>query len=53
LKTAKEVTTPASATQREKAAFFDVADRLARTTDRAEQERLKEELARTTFGEPQ
>jgi hypothetical protein len=50
LKIVKEVIAPASATEREKVAFFDVADRLIRTTDRAEQERLKEELARKTFG---
>jgi len=37
---------------REKAAFFELADRLAVTSDRTEQKRLKEELARMTFGEP-
>jgi len=40
------------AKEREKIAFFDVADRLAQTSDDAEQKRLKEELARMTFGEP-
>lgn len=40
------------AKEREKAAFFDLADRLAQTSDSAEQKRLKEELARMTFGEP-
>jgi predicted DNA-binding protein len=40
------------AKEREKAAFFELADRLAVTSDRAEQKRLKEELARMTFGEP-
>ena len=40
------------AKEREKAAFFELADRLAVTSDRAEQKRLKEELARLTFGEP-
>lgn len=40
------------AKERERELFFDVADRLARTTDPAEQKRLKEELARLTFGEP-
>jgi hypothetical protein len=40
------------AKEREKAAFFDLADRLVRTSDRAEQKSLKEELARMTFGEP-
>jgi metal-responsive CopG/Arc/MetJ family transcriptional regulator len=40
------------AKEREKAAFFELADRLAHTSDRAEQKQLKEELARMTFGEP-
>ncbi|HUP59936.1 MAG TPA: hypothetical protein VNA69_05910 [Thermoanaerobaculia bacterium] len=40
------------AKEREKIAFFELAERLARTSDRAEQERLKDELARMTFGEP-
>jgi metal-responsive CopG/Arc/MetJ family transcriptional regulator len=40
------------AKEREKVAFFEVADRLAHTSDDAEQKRLKEELARMTFGEP-
>ena len=40
------------AKEREKLAFFELADRLARTSDRTEQKRLKEELARMTFGEP-
>jgi predicted transcriptional regulator len=40
------------AKEREKIAFFEVADRLAQTSDDAEQKRLKEELARMTFGEP-
>ena len=40
------------AKERERITFFDLADRLAHTTDRAEQKRLKEELARMTFGEP-
>ena len=39
------------AKEREKVAFFELADRLAHTSDRAEQKRLKEELARMTFGE--
>ena len=34
----------------EKKRFFDLADRLARSSDTQEQERLKEELARITFG---
>jgi hypothetical protein len=40
------------AKEREKVAFFELADRLAHTSDDAEQQRLKEELARMTFGEP-
>ena len=36
---------------REKALFFDLADRLAHAGEGAEQQRLKEELARMTFGE--
>jgi predicted DNA-binding protein len=40
------------AKEREKTAFFDLADRLVQTSDGAEQKRLKEELARMTFGEP-
>src|ERR1041385_1994514 len=41
------------AKEREKAAFFDLAERLAQTSDRTEQQRLKEELARMTFGGPE
>ena len=37
--------------EREKKRFLDLADRLARSSDPGEQERLKEELARMTFGE--
>ncbi len=40
------------AKEREKIAFFELADQLVHTSDRAEQERLKQELARMTFGEP-
>jgi hypothetical protein len=39
------------AKEREKIAFFELADRLARSSDTAEQKRLKDELARLTFGE--
>ena len=39
------------AKEREKVAFFDLADRLAHSSDREEQKRLKEELARMTFGD--
>jgi hypothetical protein len=39
------------AREREKRLFFDLADRLARTSVPAEKKRLKEDLARMTFGE--
>jgi predicted DNA-binding protein len=39
------------AQEREKKRFFDLADRLARSADDQEQQRLKEELALLTFGE--
>ena len=35
----------------EKKRFFDLADRLVRSANPGEQKRLKEELARMTFGE--
>ena len=35
----------------EKKRFFDLADRLVRSANPSEQKRLKEELARMTFGE--
>lgn len=35
----------------EKRRFFELADRLSSSTDRAEQQRIKEELARLTFGQ--
>ena len=38
------------AKEREKDEFFELAERLVQTSDRAEQKRLKEELARMTFG---
>jgi hypothetical protein len=37
--------------EQEKKRFFDLADRLASTSVLEEQSRLKEELARMTFGE--
>jgi hypothetical protein len=37
--------------EREKQRFMDLADRLTQSRDTAEQSRLKEELARLTFGE--
>ena len=39
------------AREREKNLFFDLADRLAHSKEPAEQKRLKEQLARMTFGE--
>ena len=39
------------AKEREKLAFFDLADRLAHSSDPDEQKRLKEELSRMTFGD--
>jgi predicted DNA-binding protein len=39
------------AREREKRRFLELADRLTRTPDAEEQGRLKEELARMTFGE--
>jgi hypothetical protein len=39
------------AQEREKKRFFDLADRLTRSSDAAEQKRLKEDLARMTFGD--
>jgi hypothetical protein len=39
------------AREREKQRFLELADRLARSRDQEEQKRLKEELARMTFGE--
>ena len=40
-----------AAKEAEKRRFLELADRLARSEDPAEQTRLKEELARLTFGE--
>lgn len=37
--------------EQERKRFFDLADRLASARDPQEQSRLKEELARMTFGE--
>lgn len=39
------------AREQERKHFFDLTDRLARSSDAQEHERLKEELARLTFGE--
>ncbi len=45
------IETGLEAREREKQAFFELAERLARSSDATEQKRLKEELARMTFGE--
>lgn len=39
------------AREREKREFLELAERLAQSSNSAEQQRLKEELARMTFGE--
>jgi len=39
------------AREREKKRFFELADRLAHSRNAEDQKRLKEELARITFGE--
>ncbi|MGB5080305.1 MAG: hypothetical protein WBO23_06145 [Burkholderiales bacterium] len=39
------------AREQEKKRFFELADRLAKSRDADDQKRLKEELARLTFGE--
>ncbi|MGH2361051.1 MAG: hypothetical protein ACRDGM_11005 [bacterium] len=39
------------AREQERKRFFDLTDRLAHTRDPEEQKRVKEELARMTFGE--
>ena len=39
------------AREQEKKRFFEVVDRLANSRDAGDQKRLKEELARMTFGE--
>ncbi|HEV8241491.1 MAG TPA: hypothetical protein VGS57_19165 [Thermoanaerobaculia bacterium] len=41
-----------AAQEQEKALFFELADRLSQSPSRAEQQRLKEQLARMTFGDP-
>jgi hypothetical protein len=45
------VETGLNAEEQERKRFFLLADRLTRTTDAGEQQRLKEELARLTFGD--
>lgn len=44
------IETGLAAKEREKERFFELADRLSSSTSRAEQKRLKLELARLTFG---
>jgi hypothetical protein len=39
------------AREQERKRFFELADRLAHSRDTEDQERLKEELVRMTFGE--
>ena len=39
------------AKEQERKRFFELADRLVRSRDPEEQDRMKEELARLTFGE--
>lgn len=39
------------AREQERKRFFELADRLSRSRDSGEQKRLKEELARMTFGD--
>lgn len=45
------IETGLDAREQEKKTFFELADRLARSSDAFEQKRIKEELARLTFGE--
>ena len=45
------IETGLEAREREKNAFYELAERLASSSNTAEQKRLKEELARMTFGD--
>jgi len=45
------IETGLEAREQEKKHFFELADRLTKSPDVSEQRRLKEELARMTFGE--
>ena len=45
------IETGLDAREQERKQFFEIADRLARSRDPEEQKRLKDELARLTFGE--
>ena len=44
------IETGLAAKEREKERFFELAERLGKSTSRGEQKRLKAELARLTFG---
>lgn len=46
-----EIESGLKAREQERKRFLELADRFARTPDPEEQSRLKEELARMTFGE--
>ncbi|MGH9364049.1 MAG: hypothetical protein ACRD1B_02120 [Thermoanaerobaculia bacterium] len=45
------IETGLEAREREKKTFFELADRLAESSDESERKRLKAELARMTYGE--
>ncbi len=45
------IETGLDAREQEKKTFFELADRLARSSDPLEQKRLKEDLARITYGD--
>ena len=45
------IETGLDAREHEKRHFFEMADRLTKTSDAVEQRKLKEELARMTFGD--
>ena len=45
------IETGLDAREHERTRFLELAERLTRSRDRGEQKRLKEELARMTFGE--
>jgi metal-responsive CopG/Arc/MetJ family transcriptional regulator len=45
------IQTGLEAREREKRTFFELTDRLVNASDASEQKRIKEELARMTFGD--
>jgi len=45
------IETGLESTENERQRFFELADQLTKSSDPAERKRLKEELARITFGE--